>query len=445
MLDLSVELITLLMFGVMLLFIATGLPIAFVLGGLAMVFAFLLWGPEALKMVVYSTIDVQKIYNLVSLPLFIYTGLILQQSGVADAMFDTMRKWAGGLRGGLAVGVILICAIFAAMVGVSGAATVSMGLIALPAMLKRGYQKELALGTIQAGGALGILIPPSICFVIYGIVARQSIGQLFIAGIFPGFLLVFLFIAYIVIRCYFQPHLGPGLPPEDRVSWKEKFISLRGLVIPVFLIFLIMGLIMLGVTTPTEASGFGAIAVTIIALINRKLSWTGFKNALWSTTRVTGMVCWVVIAAITFGKIYTGLGAIEALDHMLRAAGLGAWGTLILMQLSFFILGCFLDDTAILFICAPLYIPIVAGFGFDLIWFGVLYIMNTEMAFLTPPFGINLFYMKGVAPKEITIIDIYKSVIPYVGLQALGLAIVMIFPQIALWLPQKMIGILARG
>ena len=203
MLDLSVELITLLMFGVLLLFIATGLPIAFVLGGLAMVFAFLLWGPEALKMVVYSTIDVQKIYNLVSLPLFIYTGLILQQSGVADAMFDTMRKWAGGLRGGLAVGVILICAIFAAMVGVSGAATVSMGLIALPAMLKRGYQKELALGTIQAGGALGILIPPSICFVLYGIVARQSIGQLFIAGIFPGFLLVFLFIAYIVIRCYF--------------------------------------------------------------------------------------------------------------------------------------------------------------------------------------------------------------------------------------------------
>ena len=445
MLDLSIELITLLMFGSMLLLIVTGLPIAFVLGGLAMVFVLLLWGPEQLKMVVYAAIDVQKIYSLVALPLFIYTGLILQQSGIADTMFDTMRKWAGGLNGGLAVGVILICALFAAMVGVSGAATVSMGLIALPAMLKRGYQKELTLGTIQAGGALGILIPPSVCFVIYGIVARQSIGQLFIAGIFPGILLVVLFILYILIRCYFQPHLGPALPREERASWKEKFISLRGLVIPVLLIFFIMGLVMLGITTPTEASGFGAIAVTIVALVNRRLSWTGFKNALFSTMRATGMVCWVVMAALVFAKIYTGLGAIDVLDNLLKAAGLGPWGTLILMQLSFFIMGCFLDDTAILYICAPLYIPIVASQGFNLIWFGVLYIMNTEMAFLTPPFGVNLFYMKGVAPKDVTIIDIYKSIIPYVGLQALGLAIVMIFPQIAMWLPQQMVGVLAKG
>jgi len=384
-------------------------------------------------------------YLLVAVPLFVYTGLILQQAGIADAMFDTMRKWTARINGGLAVGVIIICAIFAAMVGISGAATVAMGLIALPAMLKHGYDKELALGTIQAGGALGILIPPSVAFVIYGIVAEQSIGQLFMGGVFPGLLLATLYITYILVRCYLQPRMGPPLPLEERASWKEKFISLRGLVIPVLLVFLIMGLIMLGITTPTEASGAGAIAVTLYALINRKLNWTTLKSALLSTTRVSGMIAWILIAAIAFGKIYTGLGAVDVLDNLLKAAGLGAWGTLILMQVSFLIMGCFLDDTAILFICAPLYVPIVASYGFNLVWFGVLYVMNTEMAFLTPPFGINLFYMKGVVPKEISITDIYKSIVPYVGLQALGLAIVMIFPQIALWLPNRMVSVLASS
>lgn len=431
----SVELVTLLMFSSMLLLILSGLPIAFALGGVAMIFVTLVWGVEAIKMAVYAAYSVQMMYVLICIPCFVFTGLILQGAGIAEEMFDTMRKWSGGLRGGLAVGVVIICAIFAAMVGISGAATVAMGLIALPAMLKRSYDKELALGTIQAGGALGILIPPSICFAIYGVVARESIGQLFAGGLFPGLLLASLFITYIVIRCRFQPHLGPALPVEERGSWKEKFISLRGLVFPLLLVFMIMGLILLGVTTVTEASGTGAIGAIIVAIIHRRFNWTMLMDALRDTLRLSGMIAWILIAAICFGKIYTGLGAIEVLDNMLRAAGLGAWGTLILMQLSFFIMGCFLDDTAILFICAPLYIPIVAGFGFDLIWFGVLFVMNTEMCFLTPPYGINLFYMKGIVPKGVTMMDIYKSVIPYVGLQALGLAIVMIFPQIALWLP----------
>jgi len=435
MISMSIELVTVLMFGFLLLFILSGLPIAFALGGVAMIFAFLLSGPGALKMVVYATIDVQKTYELVCIPLFVLTGLILRSGGIADDMFDTIRAWAGGLKGGLAVGVVIICAIFAAMVGISGAATVAMGLIALPAMLKRGYDKELALGTIQAGGALGILIPPSVSFAIYGVIARQSIGQLFAGGPFPGLLLGFLFILYILIRCHFQPHLGPGLAPEERASWKEKFLSLRGLVVPLLLVFVIMGLILMGVTTPTEASGIGAIGAIIVAVVHRRFNRAMFTDALRETLRLTGMIAWILIAAICFGKIYTSLGAIEVLDNMLRTAGLGAWGTLIVMQLSFFILGCFLDDTAILFICAPLYIPIVAGFGFNLIWFGVLFVMNTEMCFLTPPYGVNLFYMKGIAPEGITITDIYKSVIPFVGLQALGLAIVMIFPQIALWLP----------
>lgn len=431
----SVELITLLMFSSMLLLILTGLPIAFALGGISMIFVALLWGPEAIKMATYAAIDVQGMYVLVCIPCFVFTGIILQRAGIADDMFDTMRKWAGGLKGGLAVGVIIICAIFAAMVGISGAATVAMGIIALPAMLARGYDKELALGTIQAGGALGILIPPSITFAFYGVIARQSVGQLFAAGLFPGLLLAFLFILYIVIRCRFQPHLGPGLPLEERASWKEKFISLRGLVLPIALVFLIMGLILLGVTTPTEASGVGGVGAIVVAIIHKRFNWDMLRGALLGTLKLTGMVAWILMAAMCFGKIYAGLGAVEVLDNMLRAVGLGAWGTLILMQLSWVIMGCFLDDFAVLVICAPLYIPIVAGLGFDLVWFGVLYVINTQMCYLTPPYGINLFYMKGIAPKGITMMDIYKSIIPYVGLQALGLAIVMIFPQIALWLP----------
>jgi len=438
MIKIDPELITVLAFGSMLVLLVTGLPVSFALGGLAILFAIILWGPEAVSIILYSASEVQTMYLLVSVPLFIYTGLILQESGIADNLFDTIRKWASGLSGGLAVAVVGVCAIFAAMVGISGAATVAMGVIALPAMLKRGYSKELAMGTIMAGGALGILIPPSICFVIYGIVAGQSIGQLFLSGIFPGLLLAFLFIIYILLRCYFQPQLGPALAPEERGSWKEKIFSLKSLVVPIILIFIIMGLIVFGVTTPTESAAAGAIAVSLYSLINKRLNWSKFTQSLLSTTKITGMVGWIIIAAIAFGKIYAGLGATQALSSLLKEAGLGPWGSLILMQLSFIVLGCFLDDTAILYIAAPLYIPIVASYGFSLVWWGTLYIMTTEMAFLTPPFGYNLFFMRGVAPKEISTADIYRSVVPFVGLQGTGLAIVMAFPQIALWLPNKL-------
>lgn len=436
MIEMSPELITLAMFGSMMLLLLCGLPIAFALGGLAVIFVALLWGLPAVKMIAYSAISIQNMYSLACVVGFIFTGMILQSAGIADVMFDTMRTWAGGVRGGLAVGVVIICAIFAAMVGISGAATVSMGIIALPAMLKRGYDKELAVGTIMAGGALGILIPPSATFVLYGIIARASIGQLFASGIFPGFLLASLFIVYILIRCHFQPHLGPGLPPEERASWKEKFISLKGLVLPLLLVFLVMGLILLGVTTPTEASGVGSIGALIVAAIHRRLNWGMLVEALRTTLRLCGMISWIFLAALAFAKIYLGLGAVEVLGNIITAVGLGPWGTLIIMLASFLIIGCFLDDEAMLFIVAPLYIPLVINLGFDVVFFGCLYLMSTQAALLTPPFGYNIFYMKGIVPKNITILDIYKSVIPFVGLQILGLAIVLRFPQIAMWLPK---------
>lgn len=441
----SIELISLLMFGSMLLLILSGLPIAFALGGLSVIFVSLLWGPEAIELILYATMDVQNMYTIVCVPGFVFTGVILQNSGIADDMFDTIRKWSGRLKGGLAIGVVIICALFGAMVGIAAVGTLTMGLIALPAMLKRNYDKELAMGTIQAGGALGCLIPPSVVFALYGVIARQSIGQLFMAGLFPGLMLAGLFIIYIVIRCHFQPHLGPGLPPEERVSWNEKFVSLKGLIFPFLLIFLVLGLIMLGVTTPTEASAVGAIGSIIVAIIRRKLNWPMLKNALLSTMKLTAMVAWIFIAALSFSRIYTGLGAVELLAGWLEGIGLGPWGTIIMMQVSFFLMGFVLDEQAMLFIVAPIYIPIVAGLGFDLVWFGVLYVMNTEMALLTPPYGFNLFYMKSIVPKGITMMDIYKSVIPYVGLQALGLAMVMIFPQIAMWLPDLVKAGLAQG
>ena len=429
---------TILMIGLLFLLLATGLPIVFVMGGLGIIFSFFLWGPGALSMLVFPTYGLMQVFLLCALPLFIFMGLILQKAGIAEDMFEAIYKMAGGLRGGLGVGTIVVCAIFAAMVGVSGAATVAMGLIALPAMLKRGYSKILATGTIQAGGALGLLIPPSIPFLVYSFVGQQSAGMLFASGVFPGLLLASLYIIYIIVRSALQPEIAPALPLEERVNFKEKIKSLRSLILPVLIITSVIGFIIFGVTTITEASVIGATGAMIAAAVRRRLNWQMLKESLHRTALVTSMVMWIALAAVCFGNIYTGLGASHLVHSSLSALGLGPWGILFFMQFSFFVLGCFLDDTAILFLTIPLYLPIVVKLGFDPIWFGTLFVINMQMAFITPPYGLNLFYMKGVVPKDITMLDLYKSVVPFVIIQAIGLIIVMAFPQIALWLPNAL-------
>lgn len=428
--------ITGLMFGVMMLLMATGVPLTFALGITAMGFAVWLWGVGGIEIMFHSAFGLANAFILVALPLFIFMGIVLQRSGIADSLFETIHKVMGGINGGLAMGTVFICAMIAAMVGVSGPATVSMAIIALPAMLKRGYDKRMITGTIQAGGALGFLIPPSIMMIMYAFLARQSVGKLFAAGLFPGSLLAAMYVIYIGIRCFFQPHLGPPIPLGERVNWRGKLISLKAVILPGALIFLVLGLILLGVTSPTEASAVGAFGALICAAIHRNLTWQVLRESLMATTKVMGMLMWICITAVFFSKIYIGLGAQGLVQNLIASTALSPHGVLIVMLATYFILGMFLDDSAILFITVPLYVPLVVGLGFDPVWFGILFILSMQSAYLTPPFGYNLFYMRAVAPPEVTIIDIYRSVIPFVGLQLVGLALVVIFPQIALWLPE---------
>jgi len=436
----SPAIITILMFASVVLFMVIGVPISFILGGVGIGFGIWLWGPAASEIIYYSTMDLMYNFIFAAIPLFIFMGLVLQESGVAEDLFDTIHRWAGGLRGGLGMGTVAICAVMAAMVGISGAATVSMGIIALPAMVKRKYDKRIAVGLIMAGGALGFLIPPSVMMIMYAFLSGVSVGKLFAGGMLPGLMLATLYIIYIGVRCYFQPEMGPALPPEEKTTWKEKIIALRGIVLPVILIVVVLGFIFLGITSPTEASGVGALGALICAAVHRKLNWGLLKRAGLTTLRLSGMIFWITIAAIALGKVYTGLGAPQMVRETIAGLGLGPWGILIMMQLSFFIMGMFLDDIAILFIAMPIYIPIIVSLGFDPLWFAILYIINMQMAYLTPPYGFNLFYMRGVAPPEITMGDIYRSVIPFVILQAVGLAIIMIFPQVVLFLPGLIFG-----
>jgi tripartite ATP-independent transporter DctM subunit len=314
--------------------------------------------------------------------------------------------------------------------------------LALPEMLKRKYDKVMVTGVIQAGSSLGIMVPPSVVLVLYGMIARQPVGHLWMAGVFPGFLLAGLFILYIAIRCKIQPHLGPVLPPEERqMSWAQKFRLLRAGIIPLVIIFSMTGLFLLGITSLVECSAAGAGATTIVALIKRRLSRRVLENTLRNTLSVSCMFMWVILAALTFSAVFDGLGAVHAIESLfLERWQLSPLGILVMMQLSYILMGMFLDDTAMLIIVAPLYVPLVIKLGYNPIWYGVLYTITCQMAYMTPPFGYNLFLMKAMAPKEVTLADIYRSIIPFVLVMAVGLAIVMIFPQIALWLPNLYFG-----
>ena len=436
--ELSPLALTLVLFGSMFLLLALGLPLTFVIGSIGALATYFLWGPNALYNVATRAFASTLDFVLLAIPLFILMASILQRSGIADALYDTIHKWFGGLNGGLAAGTVVIAAMFAAMSGVAAAATVSLGLIALLAILKRKYNKVMVTGAIQAGGALGILIPPSVEMIVFALFAKQSVGKMFMGGVFPGLLLASFFIIYILVRCYLQPQMGPALSKEERATWREKFSSLRQVVLPVLVILGVLGSIYMGIATPTESAAVGVLGALISAAVYGTFNWPMLKESAFTTLRVSTMIMWILFGSYAFSSVYIALGASEVVKQGLSLMPGGPWGILIGMQLSFFILGTILDTFGIIMITAPLYLPIVAELGFDPVWFGILYVMNVEMAFLTPPYGICLFYMKSVAPKEVTMLDIYRSIIPFVALQALGLITVMIFPQIALWLPSTM-------
>jgi tripartite ATP-independent transporter DctM subunit len=436
--NMSHELIALLMFSTMMVMLLTGQRVFGAIGFVAAASALLLWGDGGSEMAFAASIKLMNWYPLLTLPLFIYMGYMLSESGIAGDLYQMFHVWAGPVRGGLAIGTIGLMVAISAMNGLSVAGMAIGASIALPEMLRRGYDKRMVTGVIQAGSSLGILVPPSVVLVLYGMIARQPVGQLWLAGVFPGLLLAGLFVLYIAIRCKLQPELGPALSAEERqMSWADKFRLLRAGLLPLFIFFCMTGLFLLGITSLVESSAVGATAATLAALVKGRITRQVMEDTIRKTLSVSCMFMWIILAALAFGAVFDGLGAVKAIESLfIERWGLSPWGVLIMMQVSYIVMGMFLDDTAMLVIVAPLYVPLIIALGFNPIWYGVLYTITCQMAYMTPPFGYNLFLMRAMAPPEITLVDIYRSIIPFVFVMGVGLALVMAFPQIALWLPE---------
>ena len=436
------EMIAALMFASMMVMLITGQRVFAAIGAVASIAALLLWGEGGSEMAFSAAMKLMKWYPLLTLPMFIYMGFMLSESGIADDLYRMFHVWFGPVRGGLAIGTIGLMVVISAMNGLSVAGMAIGATIALPELLRRNYDKIMCTGVIQAGSSLGILVPPSVVLVLYGMIARQPVGQLWLAGVFPGLMMATLFIVYIAIRCRIQPHLGPVLPAEERrIPLVEKLALLRAGVLPFLIFFFMTGLFLMGFTSLVESSAVGAISATLAALVRGRLTRKVMEETVRKTLGVSCMFMWIILAALCFGAVFDGLGAVRAIEgFFLERLGLGPWEVLILMQLSFLLMGTFLDDTAMLVIVAPLYVPLVKVLGFDLIWYGVLYTITCQIAYMTPPFGYNLFLMRAMAPPEIGLGDIYRSIIPFVLVMVVALALVMIFPQLALWLPEQHYG-----
>ena len=433
----SYEAIAIIMFGSMLLMLLTGQRVFAAIGIVSTVAALLLWGEGGVEMPFTAAFKLFKWYPLLTLPLFIYMGYILSESGIADDLYRMFHVWFGGLKGGLAVGTIGLMVVISAMNGLSVAGMAIGATIALPEMLRRGYDKIMITGVVQAGSSLGILVPPSVVLVLYGMIARESVGKLWLAGALPGLMMAALFIIYIVIRCRVQPHLGPTVSEADRnLPMREKLRLLRAGIIPFLIFFFMTGLFVMGITSLVESSAVGATAATLAALAKRRLNRKVMEETIRKTLGISCMFMWIILAALCFGAVFDGIGAARAIETLfITNWNLTPWEVLIMMQLSYLFMGMFLDDTAMLVIVAPLYVPLVKILGFDPVWYGVLYTITCQIAYMTPPFGYNLFLMRAMAPPEITLADIYRSISPFVLVMTLALVLVMIFPQIALWLP----------
>jgi len=434
----SYEMIAILMFSSMMLMLLTGQRVFGAIGFIAVVSALLLWGDRGGYDLGFSAaMKLMKWYPLLTLPMFIFMGYVLSESRIADDLYRMFHVWMGGLSGGLAIGTIGLMVLISAMNGLSVAGMAIGATIALPELLKRNYDKRMVTGVIQAGSSLGILVPPSVVLVLYAMIARQPVGQLWLAGVIPGLMMAALFIGYIAIRCKANPKLGPALSKEERnVGWPEKLRLLRAGLLPLIIFFVMMVPFVNGWTSLVESSALGAVAAFMAAVLKGRMTRNVFENSVRQTLGVSCMFMWIILAALAFGAVFDGLGAVKAIENLFTTQlNLSPWMILILMQLSFLLMGTFLDDTAMLVIVAPLYVPLVGALGFDLVWYGVLYTITCQIAYMTPPFGYNLFLMRAMAPPEIGIRDIYSSITPFVLVMVLALALVMVFPEIALWLP----------
>ncbi|MDM5147616.1 TRAP transporter large permease subunit [Candidatus Persebacteraceae bacterium Df01] len=445
--------LTILMFGSLAVLLMLGLPLAFVTGGLACIFLFIFGNASALNIIPSRLYPLMTDYQLTAIPMFIFMASMLERAGVIEELFDMVYKMLGGLRGGLASSTVIASTLLAAMCGVIGATEVTMGLIALPAMLRRRYDTTIACGSILAGGTLGILIPPSILAILFAVVAQQSVGELFIGAVIPGLLLSGMYIAYISVRCYLNPALGPALPPDERLTSREKLRLLKNLGAPIALIAIVLGIIFTGVATPVEAAGVGSFGAIVVSAIHGRLTLANMRAAAVSTLKVTGMVLWIIFGATLFVGFYIFNDGQEFINRTITGLGLGPYGILILMMVVLVVLGMFLDWVGILLLAVPIFVPLMKTLSFDgvfglpgvapddlALWFGVVYMVNMQMSFLSPPFGYALFYLKSVAPPEVTMAQIYRSSLPFLLLQIVGLALCIIFPELTLWLPRQVYG-----
>ncbi|MGI9364570.1 MAG: TRAP transporter large permease [Rhizobiaceae bacterium] len=439
----SYETIALLMFASMMLLLFSGQRVFGAIGFVAVMAALALWGDRGGFDIAFSqSIKLMRWYPLLTVPMFVFMGYILSESRIADDLYKMFHVWMGGLKGGLAIGTIGLMVLISAMNGLSVAGMAIGATIALPELLRRGYDKRMVTGVVQAGSSLGILVPPSVVLVLYAMIARQPVGQLWLAGVIPGLMMATMFIIYIAVRCKINPSLGPTLSAEERDMPKsEKYRLLLAGLLPFVIFFAMMVPFVSGWTSLVESSAIGAITAFLAAVLRRRMTWQVFEKSTKNTLGITCMFMWIILAALAFGAAFDGLGAVKAIESFFtEKLGLSPWMILILMQLSFILMGTFLDDTAMLVIVAPLYIPLVGALEFNLIWYGVLYTITTQIAYMTPPFGYNLFLMRAMSPPEIALKDIYQSIIPFVAVMVLALATIMVFPQIALWLPETVYG-----
>lgn len=442
MIEISPELLTILMFLGLLIGLFMGHSLAFVLGGLAVIFGLLSLGPSAMNMFVTRTFGLMNNYVLIAVPLFILMAQFLGQSRVSDDLFDSLRYLLGPVRGGVGIAVVVVSVLFAACTGIVGASVVSMGLIALPLMMKYGYDKQMSAGLICAGGTLGILIPPSIMLVVMGSETGLSVGQLYAGAVFPGLLLGLFYLLYVAIRCGIDPSLGPPLSAAERASVTKRWIMihvLKSLVPPSILILGVLGSIFTGIATPTEAAGAGAILSLVLAIAYKRFSWSMLYQAVVATTQATSMVMMVAVGATCFTGVFLTFGGGQVVTDFILGLDLGKWGTIAIMMIIITILGMFIDWLGIVFITFPIFVPIAQSFGFDKLWFVVLTSVCLQNSFLSPPFGYALFYIKAVAPPEITSSDIWKGVVPYIIMMCFGVVACLVLPELILWLPRMFV------
>ena len=440
----SHDMIALTMFGSMVVLLLTGQRVFAAVGFVASMMVLMLYGTGGAEIPFSAAFKLFNWFPMLTLPMFIYTGYVLSESGIAEDLYRMLHVWFGRVGGGLAIGTIVLMVIISAMNGLSVAGMAIGATIALPEMLRRGYDKVLITGVVQGGSSLGILVPPSVVMVLYGMIARQPVSQLWLAGVVPGLLMATMFIIYILARVKLNPALAPTVSDDElNMPIADKLRLLRAGIIPFLIFFAMTGLFVMGYTSLVESSAVGATAATMAAITKRRFTFKMMHETAKKTMGISCMFLWLILAALAFGAVFDGIGAVRAIENLFISRWeLSAWEIIIMMQISFIVMGMFLDDTAMLVIIAPLYIPLVKtldlGFDNQLIWFGVLYTMTCQIAYITPPFGYNLFLMRAMAPKEITLPDIYRSIWPFVVMMVLTIVLVMMFPQIALWLPETL-------